>query len=317
MLDLLDEKILSELDNDARISSTKIAKKLHVAKSVVTYRIKNMEKSGIIKRYYSVIDSYKLGYSSYRIYLKLKRTSPKKEREIIDFLTSMKQTRWVGLIKGSYNIGVVFLVSSQGEFVDLWNVFYSKYRDQISKYYLGLSCGLERFRLPFAKKHLKSLANVDLVQIGSKVEIDEIDSKILEQLSINGRIPLLELSQKIGLSPAAIQYRLNSLREKKVILGFRPIVNMEMLGYTLYKIDINLKTLSSMEKMRRFAREHENIFCSIKTLGWADVEFEVYANSTSDFYSILDQIRERFEDSIEDYDFFMYSELIKFRYTPY
>ncbi|MEW6035389.1 MAG: winged helix-turn-helix transcriptional regulator [Candidatus Micrarchaeota archaeon] len=316
MLDTIDEKIISELDNNARQSNSQIARRTGVPKSVVGYRIRRLEKSGVIKYYYAVIDSYRLGYSSYRIYLKLRHASPKKEREIIDYLAALKQTRWVGLIKGTYNIGVVFLVRTQKEFVEQYNAFIAIYRPYISKSHVGISSGLERYRLPFAKRHLKNRANVDEVHVGEAAEIDATDSRLLQLLSANARMPLLEMAKSLGLTPAGVQYRLRQLMKDRIVLGFRPMLDMEMLGYTLYKIDFNLKDAAGYEKMRRFAKEHEDIFCLVKTIGWADVEFEVYARNTPQFYSILDEIRLKFDDIMSDYDFFMYAELIKFRYTP-
>lgn len=317
MLDRIDEKIISELDNNARQSISAIAKKTGVPKSVAAYRLRALEKSGVIKYYYTVIDSYRLGYSSYRVYLKLRHAGPAKEREMIEYLTALPQTRWVGLIKGTYNIGVVFLVRTQKEFVDVYASFNSKYRAHIGSSHVGISSGLERFRLPFAKRHLKSRASVDTVRVGDTAEIDATDSRLLEILSANARMPLLGIARQMGLTPAAVQYRLKQLMRNRIVLGFRPVLDMEKLGYTLYKVDINLKGAEGYERMRRFAREHEAVFCLVKTIGWADAEFEVYAKSTAQFYSILDEIRARFEGSMSDYDFFMYSQLIKFRYTPY
>ncbi len=317
MLDSINEKIISELDNNARASSSSIAKKLHMAKSVVNYRIKKLESRKTIKRYYAVIDSYRLGYSSYRIYISLKNASPVKEKEVIDYLTALPQTRWVGLIKGKYNLGIVFLINNQSEFVTLWDAFMSKYREFLSQIRVGISKGLERYRLPFAKKHLKNRAKIDEIGVGKIVKIDPVEVGLLNILSGNARMPLRDIAKQLHLTPAAINYRIKQLMKKKVLLGFRPLLDMEKLGYTLYKVDFNLKNLSGYEKMRKFAMEQENIFCLIKTIGAEDVELEIYAKSTAEFYGILDMIRLRFEDIIEDYDFMMYAEIIKFRYTPY
>jgi len=78
-LDLKDRKILYYLDINSRQSNSDIAKKVGLSKEVVNYRIKRLEKEGIIKGYYTVLDFYKLGYISVRVYLKLIDTSPKKE----------------------------------------------------------------------------------------------------------------------------------------------------------------------------------------------------------------------------------------------
>ncbi|MBI5227467.1 Lrp/AsnC family transcriptional regulator [Candidatus Micrarchaeota archaeon] len=317
MLDSIDEKIISELDNDARKSSSQVAKRLHLAKSVVNYRIKRLERGGIIKRYYAVIDSYRLGYSSYRIYVGLRNASPVKEKEMIDYLAALSQTRWVGLIKGRYNLGIVFLIKNQSEFVALWEEFASRYREYFSETTVGISKGLERYRLPFAKKHLKTRAKIDEVGVGEIVKIDPVESKLLNILSGNAKLPLFDIAKQMQLSPAAINYRIKQLVKKKVLLGFRPILDMEKLGYTLYKVDFNLKTLSGYERMRKFATEQESVFCLVKTIGAPDVELEIYAKSTAEFYNILDLIRLKFEDVIVDYNFLMYADIIKFRYAPY
>jgi len=58
-LDLKDRKILYYLDINSRQSNSDIAKKVGLSKEVVNYRIKRLEKEGIIKGYYTVLDFYK------------------------------------------------------------------------------------------------------------------------------------------------------------------------------------------------------------------------------------------------------------------
>jgi len=61
-IDLLDRKILVELETDARQSFRDIAKKLKVSIATVINRTKIMEKAGIIRGYSARLDSEKLGY---------------------------------------------------------------------------------------------------------------------------------------------------------------------------------------------------------------------------------------------------------------
>src|SRR3989338_3581771 len=75
-LDAKDRKILLELDTDATQSLKAIAKKLHTSKEVVSYRIKQMEKEGIISNYIAVLHFAKLGLTYYRLYLKYSHISP-------------------------------------------------------------------------------------------------------------------------------------------------------------------------------------------------------------------------------------------------
>jgi len=61
-LDELDEKILKELFEDARLSSRQIAKKTGVSVGTALSRIKKMEEEGLIKGYFVLLDHEKLGY---------------------------------------------------------------------------------------------------------------------------------------------------------------------------------------------------------------------------------------------------------------
>ncbi len=315
-LDTLDEKILAELDNNARQSNSEIAKKLRINKNVVNYRIKNLEQSGVITGYYTVIDNYKLGYSSYRVYLKLQYASPDKEKEIMDYLVTLPQTWWIGTIKGYFTIGALFGVKSQNEFVAAWKNFNMKFRDHVEESKVVIYYGLEHYRLPFTKKYLGEKANIEYVGVGDRVKVDNIDIALLHAISNNGRLSLLEIAKKLKLTPAAIQYRIKQLIKKNVILGFRAIVDSAKLGYTLYKMDFNLKDVSAYDSMEKFAREHFDIFYLDKTIGWADIEIDTYAKSPARLYEIMEEIRSKFSDKIRSYGFFTYSEITKVKYMP-
>ncbi|MFC4626255.1 Lrp/AsnC family transcriptional regulator [Daeguia caeni] len=61
-------------------------------------------------------------------------------------------------------------------------------------------------------------------------DLDQFDLRILEIMSDDGRIPVTELSKKVGLSKTPCQARLKRLVEQGYILGFRAAVNPEKLG---------------------------------------------------------------------------------------
>ena len=57
-----------------------------------------------------------------------------------------------------------------------------------------------------------------------------MDQKIVSILQKNGRLPVSELSKQVGLSKTPCQARLKKLQASGVILGFRAVVNNEVLG---------------------------------------------------------------------------------------
>jgi len=54
----------------------------------------------------------------------------------------------------------------------------------------------------------------------SAVELDDIDRKILEELSADARIPVATLAQRVHLSRHAVRHRIDRLEALKVITGY-------------------------------------------------------------------------------------------------
>lgn len=82
------------------------------------------------------------------------------------------------------------------------------------------------------------LANVLHIRVFSQVmtNIDKINTRILHELQINGRISNSELADKVGLSASACLRRVQELERTGVIKGYRAILDSAELGigFTAY-----------------------------------------------------------------------------------
>lgn len=83
--DYIDEKLLNILAGEARKSLIEIAKKLGITDKATSYRIKKLEKSGIINSYGVQLDLEKIGYHYYKLNLFLKNFSEERFKELKDF----------------------------------------------------------------------------------------------------------------------------------------------------------------------------------------------------------------------------------------
>jgi len=61
-------------------------------------------------------------------------------------------------------------------------------------------------------------------------QLDRFDQRIVQLLLSDGRMPVTEIAQKIGLSKTPCQMRVNRLRKEGVIRGFRAVVDPAKLG---------------------------------------------------------------------------------------
>lgn len=66
--------------------------------------------------------------------------------------------------------------------------------------------------------------------------IDAIDRRILRELSLDGRLSNADLAQKIGLSASACSRRTAELERRRVILGYRAVIDPVVNGggFTAY-----------------------------------------------------------------------------------
>ncbi|KJY82717.1 AsnC family transcriptional regulator [Vibrio galatheae] len=60
--------------------------------------------------------------------------------------------------------------------------------------------------------------------------MDRFDERILHELKIDGRISNVDLAERIGLSASATLRRVQDLEKRKVIKGYRAVLDSNQLG---------------------------------------------------------------------------------------
>ena len=102
-LDLTDRKILAELDKDCRIPASLLAKKVNKSREAVKYRIQQLQKKGVLERFITSINPNKLGYSMFKVYLKLENIPDEREK-FFDELKKNKDIYWFGISDGAATV---------------------------------------------------------------------------------------------------------------------------------------------------------------------------------------------------------------------
>ena len=133
-LDIKDKKILYELDVNSRQSNSEIGKKVGLSKEVVKYRIDTLIRKGIIIKFQTVINYFKLGIIKHKLYLQLKNITKEKLEEIGNYLKNYKKTEWVALCTGKWDLIASFLVNNinelDEEILDLMNRYHNYIKDK-------------------------------------------------------------------------------------------------------------------------------------------------------------------------------------------
>jgi DNA-binding Lrp family transcriptional regulator len=303
-LDIKDRKILYELDKNARVSFSEIAKKIRLSKNSVINRIKELEKEKIILGYNSLININQLGYATYDVYLKFQDTTPEKEKEIIDLVLKNKDVWFVGKVEGTINLALLISTKTPEEFYDIWDKIYQRIKKYVKIYRIAILLEYHHFIREYLLDKDASARSIATIGKKKYIEIDEIDNKILKLLAHNARLSLLDLSEKTKMTPKSIRDRIKKLEDKKIILGYKINLNFQKLGFDYYKLMISLNDLEIRDKLYDWIRSNPNVIYFDKFINGADFEFDVEIDSFEKFVSLLDNMKRDFKGTIKEIQWF-------------
>jgi Lrp/AsnC family transcriptional regulator, leucine-responsive regulatory protein len=307
-LDLKDYKILYELDGNSRQSFNEIAKKVGLSKDSIIYRINKLKDAGIIKKFHTIIDVGKLGLISFRLYLKLQNTTPEKESEIINYLKKQKNIIWLVSIDGEYNLGMSILTKSIKEMNTIWKDIIDKYINFIEKRFFGIYTKVSYFPRQYLLEKKINKEQYVFVSEPEEIPLDSQDLEIIKTLADNSRMPILEMSDKIGLTPKTIASRIKWLEKNKIIIGYRTMFDLEKLGYQHFKVHFNLHNVTKEKKseFKNYILQHPNIIYDNEIIGGDDFEIEIQVKDLEKFRGIIEEIKKNFSSMIKDYKSMIY-----------
>jgi Lrp/AsnC family transcriptional regulator, leucine-responsive regulatory protein len=301
-LDLIDRKILSELDKDCRIPNSILAKKVSKSREAVKYRIQQLISKGVIQKFITSINPTKLGYFMFKVYLKLESIPEEREK----FFAELKQNKnvyWLGISDGVFDCVFALLSRSTTEYFEEINNLLSKWQHLIVSKVLGTMVDTRQYN----KKFFTGDTNGSHVIFGGDVvknDIDGLDYKLLNILANDARISLAELARKTSSTIDIVRNRMKKLEEKGIILNYRIAVDFNKLGLEFFKAIIYFKTLSRQDEKSLFEwmRSHPDSLYYIRSLAPWEVEFEFAVESYQRFNEIINDLRKRFPHVIRNYE---------------
>lgn len=317
-LDLKDKKLLFAMDFHARTPNTILAKKIGLSKQGVDNKIRNFLKKGIITSFYPVINLTKLGAVYGRLFIRTQNLTKEKEKEIHDFLKSDPRFKWVIISEGNYDLLVGMWTKSLSEFKDTVEELVTKYSPYIKEKKTSVMLKLTHFQNRFLLD-TKETEEIILKGEEEKISVDQTDKAILRELAINARTPIAEISRKINIPRKVVAYRIKRMGENKIIFGYRPLINNNLLGYTQYKILFYFANATEQEvnKLKQYLLTLPSVIYFVEELGICDLDIEVMLKSTQDFFEFMNNIKYQFPTLIKEYETLIFVDTIKISYLPF
>lgn len=304
-IDKNDKKILYEFERNSRQSYATVGKKLKLHKNVVKYKIQKMEKLGIIKNYYTIIDTYKIGYDTVRFYLVYRQITPKIKQEIINYFVNNKNTWWVGSFEGDYDLAIIIRIKNTKDIFIFWEETLKNYHRYFQKQIFSLYEQLFVFRSSYLIENIETndTGNYSTIGLSTREHIDEMDWNILILLVENSRIPTIEISKTLGINSNTVLSRIRRMQDKKIIMNFSINIDYSKIGYSLYKVNINLINYNKKQEIINYVKQNKHLAMIDKSIGYYDLELEFIVKNLNQFRAIMDDIVSEFPDDINNYKY--------------
>lgn len=301
-IDQKDREILFHLSLNARASLTELAKKTRLSKEVIHYRLRNLEKNGIIEGYYAVINTYKIGKEFYRVYMKTTNMDLGIEKKFVDFLKHHSQVTWVVEVDGDLDFLYVVWARNISEFEEVYNEINEKFGKYIEQKFFSVMTNVYYFKY----KYLVGREDTTSKLTGGKImypEFNDMDLKLITLLSNEGRLPLTEMAKKLKVPAKTIQRRMKQFIKEGIITCYTVKINHKVLGYSQRKVMLNLNDTSgqSRRKLITFLTYHPLTIYITIAIGQYDLEFEMMEKTHNEFHTLLKELKNTFPELIKNY----------------
>ncbi|MFA6461476.1 MAG: Lrp/AsnC family transcriptional regulator [Candidatus Woesearchaeota archaeon] len=317
ILDLFDKRIILELERDSSQSISQLAKKIRRSKEFVNFRIRRLEQEEIILGYSAIVDMSKLGYFTFRIYLKWQNMTQDQKQKFYKEI-KIKENIWTTtVLHEKWDFAFFVGVKSTDNFHKMWSEIQLNYKDKIAESKIAIYAPVHNFNKRFFVDFEDKREVMERVYgKGPLVSFDELDERIIKLYSINVREPLTKIAKKMEVTSETIRKRILSLEKNKIITGYKINLNLQKMDHQGYRVDFLLNSIKRNKELFEYLKQHRYFYQINDSIGGADFETEIVVRDLNHLLEILEEVVKRFSDVIRGYEYFGYTEFPTLSMVP-
>lgn len=119
--------------------------------------------------------------------------------------------------------------------------------------------------------------------------LDEIDRRLLEELSSDGRLTMAELGRRVSLSPPAVAERVQRLERTGVITGYHAAIDPKAIGYPIAAVVRVRPASRQLQRIPELARATPEVVECYRITGEDCFFLKLHLHSMDDLEEILDR----------------------------
>ncbi len=290
-----EREVLSCMCFRADMSLREVAQETGLREHVVRRCIDKLLERKVIK-HRIFVNPFAVGLSEYMVFIGTQLMSQTVRQKLLARLLESSHTTYVGTIGGDYHLAVMLVAR------DLREV--TLFLDSLSEISQGMSYVLSLAACTsvslFAPKYLGAKvyapASVSYGLVKDSVELDALDHRILHALGQLSSNSLAELARVLGVPSSTVTYRLQSLKERGVLVGIGYSVSPFNDG--LYACAFQVCAASMPKAVRQkfleYCSSHSAISYTIEAVGAWNFQVGARLADSRQATVLADDLQQRF-----------------------
>ncbi len=319
-IDERDARLLSLVDLRARTTYATMAKQLRISKPAAKRRLERLEQAGVIRRYIAIINLPKLGYTTFKLSLKLSGVDSAELQRFTEHARSLPETGWVLRALGRWDFLIILYARGAHQLEMVYRKLVAPIADKVSKKLVSVMVSFTHLPHDCLLKRVPPVR--ERISVGGPLEpavLDELDLQLLNILSRDARSSLISLATALGVTPKTVRLRMRRLEANAILLGYNAVLDTEKLGLEHHKIYVYLGTLEKevYRQVRNYMTSLPETVLFTEEVSSADLDFDVKVPSTARLQEIICSLRDRFAGVIKDIQTILITDEDVIDYTPH
>jgi len=317
-LDLKDRRLIYLLDCNSRTSNRQLGKKIGLTEQAIGYKIKRLLEKGVIKKFITFVNALSLGYTHYKVFVKIQDATEEVEKKIMDYLVKNKNVRWIVSTSGKYDLSFSVLAKTPQEFSSIYQEIESRFGKFISEKNIFINVSSPGFTRDYLINRKQS-TKVEYSRGKEMRKLDDTDKSVLKSLSQNSRKNIVDISEEIKSTVDVVKYRIKKMISDRIISSFTVQLDLEKMGYEYYSIFFSMHNLNEIliKNILDFAINHPGILFVVQLIGNYDIQLEIEVKNYQELEQILKKFRFQFSKNIRDFEILRVNKEFKYDFFPF
>lgn len=294
-------KILCAVQFHADAPVSFVRKKTGFRDHTIHYHLNRFKEEELIRRA-ALINVFTLGYSQYEVYFSIAAKESTARDGVMAFCKESPRIALYAELGGRYQYSMTVVAKSGQEMSTFLEELTTRFGNIFVKKSVALVVSFNLFRKKYLVPRTSWFDSLALTDTGTRVELDELDRKILNVLFGAGQESIESVARTIREPRSTIDLRLKKLEERGVIAGYIYLINAPKFGILTYRLLISASGMAEglREKLLTHCSKQPNIVNMSCCLGAWDYELTVEVEEPLTVVRVTEGIYSAFPNSISE-----------------